>query len=303
MVAEAKSTRVKHRFYLTIGAIFRDENPYFREWIAFHQSVGVDHFVLYNNCSTDASLETLRPYVDAGLVEIVDWPIPFHQRAVVKSYADCLDRVRGTTRWLALIDLDEFLFSPSDGTLPSVLAEFEFAPGIVVNWQNYGSAGHERMTDEPVTSRFQWRAHTNWIRNQRVKSIFDPERTVAPINGHVFRFEDDALAVNELKQRMRTTRYPTVKKRLFPLMRLLGPCLRCVDPYGTQGVASRCVSVDRLRINHYPIKSRQEFDRKAKLKQELQRYRFVDYFAYHDRNDVFDPILAEWSAVQVVSDD
>ena len=55
------------------------------------------------------------------------------------------------------------------------------------------------------------------------------------------------------------------------------------------------VIVDRLRINHYPIKSRQEFLLKARLKKERRRYEDVDYFAFHDRNEVEDPVLVGWS--------
>ena len=39
------------------------------------------------------------------------------------------------------------------------------------------------------------------------------------------------------------------------------------------------------------MKSREEFTRKAQFKREKKRYDGFDYFAYHDRNDVFDPIL------------
>jgi hypothetical protein len=49
--------------------------------------------------------------------------------------------------------------------------------------------------------------------------------------------------------------------------------------------------VDVLRINHYPVKSREEFLQKARLKREKRRYDGLDYFAYHDRGEVVDPIL------------
>lgn len=39
--------------YLSIGAIFKDEAPYLAEWIEFHRLVGVEHFFLYDNLSTD----------------------------------------------------------------------------------------------------------------------------------------------------------------------------------------------------------------------------------------------------------
>ncbi len=54
------------------------------------------------------------------------------------------------------------------------------------------------------------------------------------------------------------------------------------------------VSVEHLRINHYPIKSREELGKKARLKKEKKRYDGIDYFAYHDRNEVLAPILARY---------
>ena len=42
------------------------------------------------------------------------------------------------------------------------------------------------------------------------------------------------------------------------------------------------------------MKSREEFLRKARFKREKGRYTGLDYFAYHDRNEVFDPVLARY---------
>lgn len=59
--------------------------------------------------------------------------------------------------------------------------------------------------------------------------------------------------------------------------------------------------MSRLRINHYAVRSRQEFAEKlarhaasgstADGTSRLQR----GYFAYHDRNDVDDPILVSYA--------
>ena len=43
--------------------------------------------------------------------------------------------MRGRARWLACLDLDEFLFSPRSDRLEPVLREFEEFPGVVVRWQ------------------------------------------------------------------------------------------------------------------------------------------------------------------------
>jgi hypothetical protein len=278
--------------YLSAGAIFRDEAPYLAEWIGFHRLVGVEHFYLYDNGSSDRPEAVLEPFLAQGLVTLVPWPVPFHEHAARRAYADCLERARGRSRWLTCLDLDEFLFSPRSATLPPVLREYEFAPGVVVRWQVYGSSGHERASSEPVIARFTRRAPSGWIRNRRTKSIVDPARTLRPVGAHHFEFANGDLAVDETKRRVALLQRPRFKKRLRPLYGRLGPLLRFFDPYAATDVTSREVSVDSLRINHYPIKSREEFLRKARFKREKKRYEGVDYFAYHDRNEVFDPVLA-----------
>jgi hypothetical protein len=280
--------------YLAAAAIFRDEAPFLAEWIAFHRLVGVEHFWLYDNGSEDDPRAVLEPFLREGAVTLLPWPVPFHEQAASRAYADALERARGRARWLTCLDLDEFLFAPEHATLIPVLREFEGAPGVVVRWQVYGSSGALRASSEPVIARFQHRAPSGWIRNRRTKSIVDPARTLRPEGVHHFVYRDGELAVDETRERVGITPRPRFKKRLKPLYGRLGPLLRFFDPYAAGEITSRTISVARLRINHYPVKSREEFERKARFKQVKRRYEDVDYFAYHDRNEVYDPILARY---------
>ena len=51
-----------HRYPLAICAIFKNEAPWLKEWIIYHHKVlGVKHFYLYNNDSTDNFIEILSP--------------------------------------------------------------------------------------------------------------------------------------------------------------------------------------------------------------------------------------------------
>jgi hypothetical protein len=280
--------------YLAACAIFRNEARYLAEWIDFHRLVGVDRFFLYDNGSEDRPLEVLAPYLAEGSVELRPWPTPFHLRAARLAYADCLERVRGKARWLTCIDIDEFLFAPSEWTLIPTLRRFEEFPGVVVRWQVYGSNGQAHASPEPVIARFPRRAPTDWIRNRRVKSIVDPERAEAPANCHQFVYRGGELAVDETGERVGLVPRTRFKKELRPLYRLLGPALRRFDPFAAADITSAKISVQQLRINHYPIKSREEFARKSRMMEGKKRYGSVDYFAYHDRNEVFDPILARF---------
>lgn len=278
------------KHYLVVAALFRNEAPFLAEWVAFHRLVGVDHLYLYDNGSTDHPETVLAPFLREGCVTLQPWPVPFHERAQDRAYTDCLNRVRGETRWLACLDIDEFLFSPQSLRLDAVLKEFEGYPGVVVRWQVYGSSGQERASDRPVIARFAWRAPSHWIRNRKVKSIADPAQAVAA-KMHYFTYCDNVPAVTERKETILLSNRRRYKRRLRPLYNLLGPALRYFDPYGGPGIRNRPISCEILRINHYPVKSYEEFLRKAQFKKEKKRYEGIDYFAYHDRNDVFDPIL------------
>lgn len=276
------------RHYLAVAAIFRDEARYLAEWIAFHRSVGVEHFFLYDNSSRDDSAGVLGRWLAEGVVTVTGWDVPYRPRGQGSAYAHCLGTFGHRARWLAFIDIDEFLFSPEREGLAAVLADYEGHPGVVVNWQVYGSSGFDGRPDGLVTESFVTRARTQWVRNRRVKSIVDPARTLRPVGPHFFEYRAGASAVTENHEPVRVVDVGRWKRRL---RRLAGgaPFLP-LDPYSTRESSVTRVSVDRLRINHYITKSREEFEAKFKGRPLTGRERRSHFF-YHDRNEVYDPVL------------
>jgi hypothetical protein len=279
------------RAYLSICAIFKDEAPYLPEWIEFHRLVGVEQFFLYDNLSADGGREVLEPWTRAGLVTVSDCSMPLGQGGQSWAYADALERARGRTRWLAFIDLDEFLFSPGQMPLPEVLRAYEEYPGVVVNWQVYGSSGLTARPDELVIECFLMRARTQWVRNRRVKSVVDPTRAVRPIGPHFFEYADGALAVTENHEPVGMIEHRSWTRRMRrDLARL--PLIEA-DPYAVRHSSVDRVSVRRLRLNHYAVRSRQEFEQKT-ARHGSSRIA-PRYFAYHDRNEVHDPALLPYA--------
>lgn len=153
---------------LAVGAIFRNEAIHLDEWLTFHQNVGVGHFYLYNNFSEDHYQHVLQPWVASGTVTLYDWPVKVGQ---FSAYRHCC-RIHGDDcRWLALIDIDEFLFCPSGLDLRPTLREFEHLSGVEV-WQRFfGSGGHVERPSLPVTEAYRWRAPDS---QTTVKSIVNP---------------------------------------------------------------------------------------------------------------------------------
>jgi hypothetical protein len=278
--------------YLSICAIFKDEAPYLPEWIEFHRLVGVERFFLYDNGSTDGGREVVEPWVRTGVVSVAECSIPLGEGGQGWAYADALRRARGRTRWLAFIDLDEFLWSPGRALLPDVLRDYERHPGIVVNWQVYGSSGQSTASDGLVIERFVRRARTGWVRNRRVKSIVDPQRAVRPIGPHFFEYQDGALAVTEDHEPVRVIERRAWTRRMR--RRLVRLPLVETDPYAMRHSSANRVSVGRVRLNHYAVRSRQEFEQKTARHGSSRMA--PRYFAYHDRNEVHDPALASYAS-------
>lgn len=217
----APSPRAEPAAYLSICAIYRDEAAYLREWIEFHLVVGVERFFLYDNGSVDDHHDVLAPYIEAGIVALHDWPMAQGQ---LPAYEHCIAEHGPESRWIAFVDLDEFLFSPTGRPLPEVLAGYEQWPAIGVNWAVYGPSGHVEKPRGLVIESYLERL--NVAANKTIKSIVDPAR-VARCAG-VHRFVYDRLG--------------TVDENHYPIF----------------GGQTKSVSFERLRINHYFTKSLEE---------------------------------------------
>jgi hypothetical protein len=194
--------------------------------------VGVERFYLYDNRSVDHHREVLAPYLEEGIVDLTDWPVL--PPAQVHAYEDCLKRHRDEARWIAFIDLDEFLFSPTGRPVADVLSGFERWPGVGVNWAVFGSTGHRTKPPGLVTESYIRRTAEHGF-NRHIKSVVDPTCVRAFCMPTCFMY-GDGLAVDE-------------KERPIE-----GP------PYGV----TDSVSFSTLRINHYATKSEEEYRRKLR---------------------------------------
>jgi hypothetical protein len=222
--------------YLSVCGIYWNEAPYLREWIEFHRLVGVEHFFLYDNRSTDNHHEVLAPFVEEGFAEVRHWDVFPGQ---LQAYDDCIKRHRDDSHWIAFIDIDEFLFSPLGRPVPEIVGEFEEHPAVGAHWCTFGDSGHDTKPPGLVIENYVMRS-TEVNRNWAIKSIVQPARTVsAGNNPHYFEYDDRSFAVNENHE---------------PMTGALG---RVVPHIHEKPV------FERLRLNHYVTKSKEE--RRAKL--------------------------------------
>ena len=293
-------------YYLTICAIFKDEAQYLSEWVAFHLSQGVEHFFLYDNLSTDGGADVLAPFIEAGFVTLKPWHVLKEDGGQAAAYRDCLQEHGTQSFWIAFIDLDEFLHAVSK-TLPALLQEYERYGGLFVQWQNFGSSGHTTKPVGGVVENFTRRARTTWSRNREGKSIVRPTM-IAPWSSmnahknvpHRFDLVSDGALVTEDFQLMPLT--PTwndrvamfAKKILGKKRYSVGSWLPYIfNPYGSIKVQPAIVKVKKVRINHYVVKSKEEYALKMKRMSAKPGKYNETFFKFHDRNEVEDLTLKE----------
>lgn len=133
----------KYKYDLTICAIFKNEAIFFKEWIIYHNMLGVQHFYLYNNNSTDEYKLILQPFIDDGLVTLIEWPeIP----GQITAYKNWYENYRYESKWCSFLDLDEFICPYKEIDIASWLKRHEKYPVIKMDWLTFGSNGH--MVDD-----------------------------------------------------------------------------------------------------------------------------------------------------------
>lgn len=189
-------------YQLSIATIFQNEAPYLKEWIEYHRMVGVQHFWLYNDASTDNWAEVLAPYIEQGIVEVTDWASP--TTAAFISYQcmaniDAIKKARGVSKWLALIDTDEFLLPAQERTVTECLNKhFANAAGVYINWHHFGTGGVRLKPGQSMLFTLTACSDQYHPSNKTGKSIVRPEciRVDDVWNTHHYVLESDKYYCN-----------------------------------------------------------------------------------------------------------
>lgn len=224
----------RETYDLCICAIFKNEAPYLKEWIEFHKLQGVQHFFLYNNSSNDNYLEILEPYISAKMITLEDWhfdylPAKKGERTVpwlciqTGAYTHCIQKYGITTNWMALIDIDEFLFCPDGTPLPKFLENYKKFGGLIVNWMLFGTSNiYDLPKNSLLIENLIRCAPKTHERNFNGKSIIQPKYALRALNAHCMEYKKGFFSVDTEKRK--TPKYHEKTLRL---------------------------NLDKIRINHY----------------------------------------------------
>ena len=146
---------------ITVFTTMKNEGPYMLEWVAYHRTLGVDHFVIFTNDCDDGTGDMARRLQQMGLATHVPNAVkeggnPQHQ---MLRRARRQDKVQQAD-WLMCLDVDEFWnIRCGDNSFFALIDEVEDRAGQPVDaisfaWKLFGSSGNISFEDAPVTQRF-----------------------------------------------------------------------------------------------------------------------------------------------------
>jgi hypothetical protein len=116
------------------------------------------------------------------------------------AYNACLRTYRHHARWLAFIDIDEFLYAKENDSLLNVLRRYEQFPAVAINWLMFSSSGHILKPEGLVIENYTC---CQVARNKHVRLIVNPLKTERLVSAHEAIFYDGHYAVNEQKIEVR----------------------------------------------------------------------------------------------------
>lgn len=183
------------KYNVIICAILKNETPYLIEWVEHHMKIGIEHFVLYDNNSIIPVKQTLRKYVQKGIVEVVDCRIT--NTPQLKAYVHCLYTMCGHSKWIAYIDLDEFIILKKHHDLHAFLANYNEYAGVCMNWVIYTANNHITKPQGSIMENYTEPLPDNFPPHKHIKSIIRPDYVNTIDSAHFPRYDEGYYAVNE----------------------------------------------------------------------------------------------------------
>lgn len=213
-------------YFASICAIARDEDKDIKEWLDYHLMIGFEHFLIFDNNSLIPLKQTLKEFIAAGLVTVEDFPMRNAQQ--LSAYMSALKYWGSNTRWLAFIDIDEFIVPMQKTNICDFLDSYNQYAGIGANWAMFGANGHIHRPAGGIIENY-----TSCLGlNPHIKSILQPSLTNLAKSAHHFTYKSGYFCVNE----------DSIPIKSF-----------CSYPIG-----------EKIRINHYYYKSRDDFKEKIR---------------------------------------
>ena len=251
----------KKKYYSSVCMIIKNDHDLLPEWVEHYRRIGFNHIYLIDNGTSPPHQEYLREHIQSGyLTYMYTTQYPFQ----VQGYNYVLNQFRNETTWLAFFDSDEFLVLKQHNNINDFLREYEDYAAVSVVWYIFGSNGylnHQTNTIESYIKRVRYGDFKNG--QYHFKSIVMTDRTTSFIC-HSGEHNEGYTAVDETKT-------------------------------PTDGPFPKEINTNIIQLNHYVIRSLEDFQEKSRRRSGDGWVKNLDYFYMTDQhaNEEYD-----WSIIE-----
>ncbi|WP_413711337.1 glycosyltransferase family 92 protein [Rhizobium sp. Rhizsp82] len=153
------------RHGVAIVSTVKNEGRYISDWVKFHLAVGVRHFHIYDDGSSDDTRDVLRALLTPDQLTLIPWIARMEDSALHKklngqvlAFAHAVLNFGSNYRWMAFIDVDEFLLPKTGKTVEQALVGAGGFPNISLPWHMFGRGGHKTRPVGSILRNFTIRS-------------------------------------------------------------------------------------------------------------------------------------------------
>ena len=165
------------KYFLSLLCIIKDER-YLEEFIMYYHILGVEHFYIYDNESKISIIERLNNDYFKNLCTIINFPGKVQQ---LNAYNNYLVNYGMDTKWVIIIDGDEFILPKNHFSLREFLKEYDNYHAIGINWVMFGTSFHDKIQKGFIIDNYRY---CDDKQNKHIKTICKPEFVLKIENPH-----------------------------------------------------------------------------------------------------------------------
>lgn len=158
--------------------IARNEEHHILDWLRFHSLAGAQAAIIYDNGSDDDTGRLARDF--SGMeTHVLPWitdiklgPTPLKRQPLAYAHAICTFGAR--FRWMACIDIDEYIVPVSASSIPEALEDLSVFSNISLPWTMFGTSGQREPPEKPAVYAYETRARHRLPAFTNFKCIVDP---------------------------------------------------------------------------------------------------------------------------------
>ena len=242
------------KYFLSLCCIIKDER-YLEEFIIYYRLLGVEHFYIYDNDSAQPISERLNHCYFKNICTIIVFPGRIQQ---INAYNNFIENYKNETKWLIIVDGDEFIFPKNHNSLRDFLKDYQDYHAIGINWVMFGTSFHDKIQQGFVIDNYRYSEGTQ---NKHIKTICKPEFVIKIANPHCVILEDP-------------------NKYVDPYKRVIG------------GPFNELHTIDIIQINHYWGKSLEEhYEKRDRGRATTDKLRVIIDNPHLKYNNIIDNML------------